>query len=99
MASATVRSIIDADYKVDRSAETITYSLKPHKVFVFDHETEERVYFGNQTAPDDFIIDDVTGEKIYFNPPKDEELVPEEEAVETVEETPAETVEETAEEN
>ena len=106
MTSATIRSIIDADYKVDVTAETISYSLKPHKVFVFDHETEERIYFGDQTAPDDFIIDDVTGEKIYFNPPKDEEFTEEaveetteEAAEETVEETPEETVEETAEEN
>ena len=103
MASATIRSIIDADYKVDRSAETISYSLKPHKVFVFDHETEERIYFGDQTAPDDFIIDDVTGEKIYFNPPKEEAVeeyyAPEEENEEIEEQTSAQTVEETAEEN
>ena len=106
MASATIRSIIDADYKVDRSSATISYSLKPHKVFVFDHETEERIYFGDQTAPDDFIVDEVTGEKIYFNPPKDEEPVEEvteevaEEVAEEVTEEVAEpTVEETAEEN
>ena len=41
----TVRSIIDADSIIDRNAETVSFSLKPHKVFLFDRETEERIYF------------------------------------------------------
>ena len=40
-----IRSIINADNKVDVTAETIKYSLKAHKVFVFNKETEERIYF------------------------------------------------------
>ncbi len=40
-----VRSIINADNKVDASREFVTYSLKPHKVFLFNKETEERVFF------------------------------------------------------
>ena len=40
-----VRSIINADNKVDTSAETVKYSLKAHKVFIFNKETEERIYF------------------------------------------------------
>ena len=40
-----VRSIIDADYKVDPASATISYNLKPHKVFLFNKETEERIYF------------------------------------------------------
>lgn len=40
-----VRAIINSDYKVDVSSPTIKYSLKPHKVFIFDQETEERIYF------------------------------------------------------
>ena len=40
-----VRSIIDADNKVDEGAETVRFSLKPHKVFLFHKETEERIYF------------------------------------------------------
>ena len=40
-----VRSIIDSDIKVDPSAETVNFSLKPHKVFIFNKETEERIYF------------------------------------------------------
>ena len=40
-----VRSIINADTKVDLTAQTVRYSLKPHKVFLFNAETEERIYF------------------------------------------------------
>ena len=38
-----VRSIVDADYKISREAATVKFSLKPHKVFLFDKETEERI--------------------------------------------------------
>ena len=40
-----IRSIINADNKVDVTKETVRYSLKPHKVFIFNKETEERIYF------------------------------------------------------
>jgi len=41
-----VRSIVDADHlKLDGKAETIRFSLKPHKVLLFDAGTEERIYF------------------------------------------------------
>ena len=40
-----VRSIVDADNKIDPASETVRYTLKPHKVFLFDHETEERIRF------------------------------------------------------
>ena len=40
-----VRSIVNADYKVDVTAKTIRYNLKAHKLFVFNKETEERIYF------------------------------------------------------
>ena len=40
-----IRSIIDADNKVDVTAETVRYNMKPHKLFVFNKETEERIYF------------------------------------------------------
>ena len=40
-----IRSIIDADNKVTEGAETVNFSLKPHKVFLFNKETEERIYF------------------------------------------------------
>ncbi len=40
-----IRSIIDADNKVDVTAQTVRYNIKPHKLFVFNKETEERIYF------------------------------------------------------
>ena len=40
-----IRSIINSDNKVDTTAETVRYSLKPHKVFIFNKETEERIRF------------------------------------------------------
>ena len=40
-----IRAIINADNKVDTTKETVSYSLKAHKVFVFNKETEERIYF------------------------------------------------------
>ncbi len=40
-----VRAIIDADSKIDPEEAIVSFSLKPHKVFVFDKETEERLYF------------------------------------------------------
>jgi multiple sugar transport system ATP-binding protein len=47
-----IRSIINADAKLDMTGTVVRYSLKPHKVFIFDSETEERIYFGDQTAPE-----------------------------------------------
>ena len=44
-ANPIVRSIINTDNKIDTTAETIKYSVKPHKVFIFNKETEERIYF------------------------------------------------------
>ena len=38
-----VRSIIDSDNKVDTTAENVRFSLKPHKVFIFNKENEERI--------------------------------------------------------
>ena len=44
MVSPTIRSIVDADTVIDHASETVTFSLKPHKVFLFSAETEERLY-------------------------------------------------------
>ena len=41
----TIRSIIDADNKVDLSSAQVCYSLKPHKVFLFNKQTEERIRY------------------------------------------------------
>lgn len=44
-----VRSIVDADNKIDRDSEFITFALKPHKVFLFNKETEARIYLENKS--------------------------------------------------
>ena len=40
-----IRSIINSDAGINAAAEFVNYSLKPHKVFIFDKETEERIRF------------------------------------------------------
>jgi len=41
----SVRSIINADNKIDITAKTVSYSIKPHKFFLFNKETEERIRY------------------------------------------------------
>ena len=38
-----VRSIINSDHQVDVEAGEVRWSLKPHKVFLFNKDTEERI--------------------------------------------------------
>ena len=40
-----IRSIIDADNKVDLGKATVSYRVKPHKFFLFNKETEERIRY------------------------------------------------------
>ncbi len=40
-----IRAIINSDNKVDTGSSTVAFSLKPHKVFLFNRETEERIDF------------------------------------------------------
>ena len=42
-----IRSIVSSEYvkTIAEGQETIAYSLNPHKVFIFDKETEERIRF------------------------------------------------------
>ena len=40
-----VRSILDSDNKVDPDTEIVRFNVKPHKIFLFNKETEERIYF------------------------------------------------------
>ena len=39
-----IRAIIDADSPVDAEAETIRFAVKPNKIFLFNKETEERIF-------------------------------------------------------
>ena len=43
--SPVIRAIVDADTVTDKAAETVSFTLKRHKVFLFNKETEERIYF------------------------------------------------------
>ena len=43
-ANPIIRSIIDADNKIDATKTIVSFRLKPHKTFLFDAETEERIY-------------------------------------------------------
>ena len=38
-----VRSIVDADNRIDENAKAVRFTLKPHKLFIFSKETEERI--------------------------------------------------------
>ena len=40
-----VRSIVNADYKIDVTAAQVRYALKPHKVFLFSKKDESRLRF------------------------------------------------------
>ncbi|MCM1175907.1 MAG: ABC transporter ATP-binding protein [Blautia sp.] len=40
-----VRSIVGTDNRIDTSKPIIRFALVPRKVFLFDHETEERIVF------------------------------------------------------
>ncbi len=42
----TIRSIINADYKTNIATGTVRFTLKPHKVFLFDAVSEERIRYG-----------------------------------------------------
>ena len=44
-ANPVIRSIINADNKVNSDAEFVRYAIKPHKMFIFNKENEERIYF------------------------------------------------------
>ncbi len=43
--NSIIRAIVDADNKIDEGAATVAFDLKPHKVFLFDAETEARISF------------------------------------------------------
>ena len=40
-----IRSIINADNKVDLGNPVVSYNVKPHKFFLFNRETEERIRY------------------------------------------------------
>ena len=40
-----VRAIINSDIKIDVSSDIVRFNIKPHKLFLFNKETEARIYF------------------------------------------------------
>jgi len=40
-----IRSIVNADNKVDVTRQSVSYRVKPHKFFLFNKETEERIRY------------------------------------------------------
>ena len=43
-AADAFHAIVSSDAVIDREKEDITFSVKPHKVFIFNHKTEERIW-------------------------------------------------------
>ena len=43
-ANVTVRSIISSDIKVDRTKTDVRFAVKPHKICIFNKDTEERIH-------------------------------------------------------
>ena len=43
--SPVIRAIINSDIKVDTSAGVVSFNVKPHKFFLFNKETEERIQY------------------------------------------------------
>ena len=40
-----VRAIISSDIVLDETAATVRFNIKPHKLFLFNKETEQRLHF------------------------------------------------------
>lgn len=51
MTSQTIRAIVSSDSDIKTAGGKVHFSLKPHKVHLFDIETEKRIYFDSQEAP------------------------------------------------
>lgn len=45
-----IRAIIDSDEPVDTKKTNVSFDLKPHKTFLFNKTTEERIYFDTAEA-------------------------------------------------
>lgn len=57
-----VRSIISADDMGNIKGETVKFNLKPHKVLLFNKETEDRVRFGEQIKMHEAIVAEMEAE-------------------------------------
>ena len=57
-----VRSIIASEQMSNISGNTVKFNLKENKVFIFNKETESRVYFGGQIAVHEAILAEMEAE-------------------------------------
>lgn len=48
--ASTVRSIISTENVSEIGGTTVRFAIRPHKVFLFDKETEERIFFETGAA-------------------------------------------------
>ena len=63
-----VRSIISADEMKNISGSEVKFNLKTNKVYIFNKETEQRVYFGEQVAAHEAMIAQMAAEgQAYVN--------------------------------
>ena len=46
--SVNIRSIIDADIKIDTNSPKVKFNIKPNKIFLFRSDTEERIYLNKE---------------------------------------------------
>ena len=61
-----VRSIISADEMGNIAGTEVKFNLKQHKVFIFNKESEERVYFGEQLAAHEAMVAEMAAEGHVF---------------------------------
>ena len=40
-----IRSIVSAETAIDSGSKQVRFNLKPHKTYIFDMDTEERIRF------------------------------------------------------
>ncbi len=57
-----VRSIISADEMSKIDGSVAKFDLKQHKVFIFNKETEQRIYFGEQIAAHEAMLAEMEAE-------------------------------------
>ncbi len=65
--NTVIRSIISADEMGNISGSTAKFDLKPHKVFLFNKETEERVRFGEQIAAHEKMVAEMKAEGQFYS--------------------------------
>lgn len=46
-----IRAIVDASSRVDGGEQTVRFSLRPHKVFLFHHESQLRLPVAGEAGP------------------------------------------------